>query len=245
MTLDEAIDMFAFGVASARSQFHPQKVFREHGLWVLRDDPPKKRDPRMTEIFAHGFSPEEAIERVQQINPGRHFLCVIYPPEENLQTLRKAYRALGYRALRTEWLFTRNLEDPIPEFTCDIPIRLMTSAEEFDAIPWDAPQRMRFYPRHYVLGDDQQTSGWVHSIERGDRAWVHHLYVREAQRNKGCGKALMSRLLKDDRECGIKESVLVASTDGARIYPQLGYVLRAEIQVLAPIKPKPEPAQTA
>jgi GNAT superfamily N-acetyltransferase len=245
LPLEEAIDMFAFGVADGKNQFHPHRVFKEHGLWVLRDDPPRMRDPRLSEILANGLSPEETVARVQKIDPGHHALCVHYPTDQSTKEVRKAYRALGYRAMRTEWLFTRDLENPIPHFTCNIPITQMPDAETLAQIPWDAPQRLRFRPRHYILGDETQTCGWVHSIERGDRAWVADLHVREAHRSKGYGKALMARLLHDDRERGLRHSVLVASVDGARIYPTLGYVLRAEIQVLFPMKVKPEPLSTA
>jgi hypothetical protein len=44
----------------------------------------------------------------------------------------------------------------------------------------------------------------------------------------------MSALLQDDREHGVEESVLVASSDGARLYPHLGYEKLGVLQVFCP-----------
>jgi GNAT superfamily N-acetyltransferase len=82
--------------------------------------------------------------------------------------------------------------------------------------------------------DDTGDYGWVSSIPVGDKAWVSDLYVHEAFRGMGYGRALMSALLREDKEHRVRESVLLASVAGARLYPHLGYQRIGTLQIFCP-----------
>jgi hypothetical protein len=46
----------------------------------------------------------------------------------------------------------------------------------------------------------------------------------------------MSALLADDRAHGVESSVLLASSDGARLYPHLGYRRLGVLQIFCPVR---------
>jgi predicted GNAT family acetyltransferase len=53
--------------------------------------------------------------------------------------------------------------------------------------------------------------------------WVSNMHTHPEHRRQGLAKALMTRMLLDDRLAGATRSVLLASHAGALLYPALGY----------------------
>jgi predicted acetyltransferase len=60
------------------------------------------------------------------------------------------------------------------------------------------------------------------------------MYVNASHRRRGIGRALLSRMLRDDRARGSKCSVLTASRTGALLYPHVGYERIGTLYMFAP-----------
>lgn len=234
MTLDAAIEVFVRGFSHGRNLTSPHLVERIDGLWVMHD-PPERKNPRKTEIVTCGLAPSDALARIQGLAIGWHFLCDVHPPDADYEAIRQAYKDGGYRAVSTEGLFVHSLRE-IPEFNSDPKVRLVRSGEELSEVRQRASQRRKYNAdrRLYGIWDDKEDLGWVESVPVGENAWVAGLHVFADKRGRGYGRALMSRLLLDDQKLGIKASVLLASSDGARLYPHLGYEKTGILQMFCP-----------
>ena len=88
--------------------------------------------------------------------------------------------------------------------------------------------------------DGEHIVGRVRSVDAVGATWCADLYVRPSHRRRGVGRALMSKMLRDDQARGSKCSVLTASHTGALLYPHLGY---ERIGTLFMFVPKREAAQ--
>jgi predicted acetyltransferase len=49
------------------------------------------------------------------------------------------------------------------------------------------------------------------------------MYVKERFRRRGIARAMLSRMLRDDRAAGAIAAVLLSSHTGAMLYPVVGY----------------------
>jgi GNAT superfamily N-acetyltransferase len=235
MTLEQAIEVSVHGFAAGKSLFYPYAVNRIGRLYHLADFPPR-RNARKQEIFAVDLAPSEVVESLRQAGIGWHFLCDAASTGADLKQRKADYKALGYRAMATEWIFFHDLRD-IPEFDCEPPVRRVRTAEEWGTIPQDTNQKRKLIEafRQYSIWDEHGAYGWAESRPHGPYAYTADLHVRESQRGKGFGRALMSRLLRDDRDLGLEANALVASTAGARLYPHLGYQLLGTLQMFCPV----------
>jgi GNAT superfamily N-acetyltransferase len=245
--IEDAIEVFVRGFCFMRSFTHPYFAERMDGLWVLRDgptEPGKTRwDPRKIEVITHGLPAREVARRIERARLGWHFVFEVHERDEDFKKIRAAFKEQGYRALGTEWLFAMRL-DEAPRLESDPPVRRVTTPEEAERIRIARRGRKAIRDRDveaanpeqrlYAVIDDKGVYGWVSSVSFGRRAWVADLFVFEKHRGKGFGGALMSALLQDDKEHGVEESVLVASSDGARLYPHLGYEMLGTLQVFCP-----------
>lgn len=236
ISIPDAIEVFVYGFCHAKSQTYPYVSSRVGDLWVMRDTPGRKSE-RKVEVISHGVSPENVVHTIQESGIGWHFLCDIHDETEDFQDKRDLYKSLGYRAMGTEWLFAHDMGD-IPVFNSDPPVRQITDQEALKQINQVAsqPQKLRAGTRKFSVWDDNRDFGWVTSIPFQDSAWVSDLYVHKELRGQGYGKALMSKLLQVDRDHGVKQSVLLSSSDGARVYPHLGYQQIGVLQMFCPIK---------
>ena len=205
-----------------------------NGLWVMQDTPARK-NARKIEIVSHGMDPEKVVENISKIGVGWHFLCDIHYPDDGFDAIRTRYKALRYKALSTEWLFVHDLQN-IPTIESVPPVRLVDDQATMDSIKMRGSQRRKLRPeaRHYTIWDDNQDYGWVYSVPVGKNNWVADLRVHESERGKGYGRALMSKLLRDDQALGVQNSVLLASSSGARLYPHLGYQQIGVLQMFCP-----------
>ena len=236
ISIPDAIEVFVHGFSHGRSQTYPYVPTKIGNLWVMRDDPPRTKE-RKIEIITHGQSPGKAVEAIRNAEIGWHFLCEIHDPSLDFQKIRDEYKELGYRALGTEWLFAHDLKD-IPIFESDPPVRQILDQEMLTSINQRPKQHRKIRPdtRLFSIWDDDRDYGWVTSVPYQNMAWVADLYVYESDRGNGYGRALMSKLLQTDRELGVKQSVLLASSDGARLYPHMGYQQIGILQMFCPTK---------
>ena len=88
--------------------------------------------------------------------------------------------------------------------------------------------------RLYAAFDGRLPVGWVTSVPVGRDNWVSNLYVDPDYRGQRIGRALMSKMLRDDHKYGVRASVLLASQAGARLYPHVGYRRTGTLLVFAP-----------
>lgn len=236
MTLDRAIEVSVHGFAAGKSVFYPYTVRDVSGLYHLADAPPRK-GARKQEVFAVDRRPEEVCDLIQAAGIEWHFLCDVAPAGADLQARKAAYKALGYRALATEWVFGHDLRD-IPTLKSDPPVRLVRTAEEWASLPHETRQRQRWTEafRQYAIWDADRAYGWAQSRQHEQYAYTSDLHVPEAHRRRGFGRALMSQLLRDDRERGLEGNALIASSAGARLYPHLGFELLGALQILCPAR---------
>jgi predicted GNAT family acetyltransferase len=93
----------------------------------------------------------------------------------------------------------------------------------------DAPLR-----QYAALDGDGAIVGWAKSIVVGDATWVQGMYVRPEFRRQGIARAMLSRLLRDDRAHGSRASFLLASHTGAKLYPVVGYEQIGELLLFIP-----------
>ena len=72
--------------------------------------------------------------------------------------------------------------------------------------------------RQYVAMNDQTPIGSVGSVRASDCACCSNIYVAPAFRPRGIARALMTRMLQEDRATGARASVLLASHSEANLY---------------------------
>ncbi len=239
MTVGAAVEVFVTAFCQLKSRTHPYVPEKVDGLWIMRDGPGRKV-PRKIEIASVDLPPEETARRIKKQGIGWHFLCEIHPLEADYEGIRLKYKSLGYRAVSTEWLFIHHLKN-IPEYESLPPVRQLLTPEAVNAVPQRARHKRKLLDgtRKYAIWDEETDYGWVTSVPVGKAAWAAALYVHADARGRGFGRALMSRLLLDDKASGTETSVLLASSDGARLYPYLGYEKIAILQMFCPASREP------
>ena len=242
-TIQRAIEVFVRGFAFTRSFTHPYLVEQVGPLWVMRDGPRKRGNDRTEEWIGYQVAPQ-AIDQVARTHTrGRFCLCVLFHRDESQASARADFKALGYRLATTEPLMIHSLTT-IPTvdapaliervMTIEVAERLAKAAGKRQILPeqlaTDAPLRQ------YAAMSDNELVGWVRSIVIGDATWCADMYVEPAFRRRGIARALLSRMLHDDRDHGATLAVLLASHVGAKLYPVVGYQQIGELLLYTPKK---------
>jgi GNAT superfamily N-acetyltransferase len=119
--------------------------------------------------------------------------------------------------------------------TRDVADRLAKAARKRQVLPehLEADPRDSLL-RAYVALLDGDIVGWVRSIAAGDAAWCSDMNVKEPYRRRGIARAMLSRMLRDDRAAGARRAVLLASHAGAKLYPLVGYEQIATLLLFTP-----------
>ena len=249
---ERAIEVFARGFSFARSFTHPYVAERcsPNGagsaagtLWVLRDADRRTGTYRKEEWVSHGLVPEH-VHAAAESSPwrerartcrstgarGGYSVCAIHAADEPDRPLRDGFRVLGYRLGGTEPFMIHRLRR-IPRVTAPAVIRRVRTAALADRLAKAARSR-QILPEHlgedspqrqYVAMAGDAIVGWVGSIAVGDAAWCQNMYVAPSYRRRGIARAMLCRLLRDDRAAGTVLAVLLASHTGARLYASVGY----------------------
>lgn len=220
MDIPAATEVFVRAFSETRSRTYPYPAILTDGLWVMRDAPGRKRDSRKIEVVTYGKPPAEVREIVHRLDLGWHFVCDIHPPETDLEAVKAEFKRMGYRSVAHEGFFVHDLAQ-VPVFESAPPVRRVESED----VPDLGRRLKKRKPGDLVYGiwDKERALGWVESIPVESSAWVSDLRVRQSERGRGYGRALMSALLQGDKLRGIRHSVLLASKAGGRLYPHLGY----------------------
>ena len=243
MTLEAAIDVFVAGFCFTRSYTYPYVSEKIFPVWVMHDDPvrgPEKQ--RNTEWVACGISPSEMDRIVGKHDFGRYALCYMRELDQPDGPVRREFREMGYRLGHTEPFFVHRLSKlPRPETNCTI--ERVSNQELADKLAKAAGRKQILSHlisdanspiRQYVAIMGNELIAWVRSITVGDSTWCSNLYVAPAFRRRGVAKALMAKMLGEDKAHGFKASVLLASHTGAKLYPQLGYEQIGELFIYTP-----------
>jgi len=263
--IEHAIEVFVRGFSACRSVTHPYECFRVGKLWVTRDAPRKNpKNYRKEEWIAYGIEPRDVDKAARKNANGalpvlpvppanrRFFVCALSALNESPDELKTAYKALGYRLLRTEPLFVHDLKK-IPRVvpgtagqassaTQNVKIEQIKTPEMAEC--YGKASRTRPIPvehltkeatfRQYIALDGDKIVGAVRSVDACDSTWCHNTYVWPSHRRRGIGSALLARMLRDDRAHGAKQSVLLSSHTGALVYPRVGYEEIGMLYIFAP-----------
>lgn len=244
--IGHALEVFVQGFSSEKSRTHPYEHFRAGKLWVMRDEHRKNaKEYRKEEWIAYRVPPREADQAARHGTRGRFFICALEDRDQSDSELRSQYKALGYRLLATEGLFVHRLERIARLVAGTVTVERMMTREMADRfgkatrtrpVAADQLQEVDAPFRQYLALDGDELVGWVRSVSACDSTWCSNLYVRPTHRRRGIGKALMIRMLRDDRARGASRSVLLASHAGALLYPHLGYEQLGQLLIFAPRK---------
>lgn len=233
LTVAEAVEVFVLAFAKVKSR-HGEYVARRHeALWIMEDGPGRRRPHRKSEVVALELPPEEAVGSLGRSGVRWHFLVDVRRHDQS--DVAAEYKRLGYRKLSTERMFLHDLA-AVPDYASDPPARRLDSEQVLASIPQRASQPRRIFEGDdlYCVWDDQTDHGWVERIKVGDCSYPSSLYVHAESRGRGFGRALVSKVLQDDVAEGVRASVVIASADGARLYPHLGYQEAAVLQIFCP-----------
>jgi GNAT superfamily N-acetyltransferase len=243
--IERAIEVFVEGFCVGKSQTHPYEHQRIGRLWVMRDAPRRNpRNYRKEEWVSYGIEPREVDRVARQNTRGRFFVCAFYDVDESDESLRAEYKSLGYRLLAAEGLFVHRL-NRIPRFAAPVKIcqvKTKQLVEQFGKATRSRPIALEHLSenapfRQYVAIEDGQLVGWVRSVYAKTSTWCSNMYVLDSHRRRGIGKAMLAKMLRDDRKLGVHSSVLLASRAGALLYPHVGYEQIGTLLLFAPKKP--------
>lgn len=244
-SLGELADCFCHGFCYTRSFTHPYEFVRVGPLRVMRDRPRTTGDDRNSEIIAVGADPDEVCATLRGLKPKRFYLCALDSVGADFEAVKAAYKRRHFRMLRKEPMFVcdctslpRGCETGSVIRVIDIETADKVRAaagrpqiQSHDLHDGDATLRL------YAAMVDSQPVGWVKSIRTGPSyAWVSNLHVLQSHRRRGIGEALMRKMLEEDQRYGVQWSVLLASSDGAKLYPRVGYREVGILQMFSPIK---------
>jgi predicted N-acetyltransferase YhbS len=90
--------------------------------------------------------------------------------------------------------------------------------------------------RAYVARVAGEIVGFVRSIDTPGGTWCSNMHVLEPHRRRGIGRAMLCRMLRDDRAAGAELAVFTASHTGALLYPHVGYEQIATLYFYTPRK---------
>jgi GNAT superfamily N-acetyltransferase len=229
---ERALPVFAHGFTFTRSFTHPYLVKTLTEQVCLLHDAPRARGPsRTAEYIAHAIPVAELTELARENAPGHYRICYLLANDEPDAALRAAFKEQKHRLMGTEAFMIHRLQNLAPA-TAPYPVQRVTTEAEADRLAKAArsrqilPEHLTADPapmRQYVALDEDRPVGWVGSVVVGDCTWCTNMFVKPEYRRQGIARALLHRMLADDRNAGAAANILLASHAGARLYPTVGY----------------------
>ncbi|MDE2126661.1 MAG: GNAT family N-acetyltransferase [Armatimonadetes bacterium] len=241
MDLEPALEVAARGFAELRSVTHPYLVDRVRGVLRLHDAP-RKGYMRCEEYFATCKTALELDGIAREYSEAHYRLCLAHGPEESDAGIRSDFRNLKYRLRGTEAVFAHGLtriepaEGPLPILRVTTP-ELEAAQRKAAGSRMMRPEYITDGPapvRMWAAFDGDMPVGWVLSVEAAGAASCLSMFVQEAYRRRGIARALLGRMLAFDRDAGAVANVLLASREGAKLYPTVGYRHLGDLMVYTP-----------
>lgn len=243
ISLDLATEIFVRGFSFTRSFTYPCIADRlQDGVWVVRDAERKRGEYRTEEYAGHGVDAATLDAVARRHTRGHYRICPIRSMDESDAAWRADFKAMGYRLNTTEALMVHSL-DHIDDVVSPVPIQRVTTPEPAEALA-KAARRRQILPEHlalepppmrqYMALDGDQPVGWVGSVHVGDCGWCTNMFVAPPYRRRGIARALVCRMLQDERAAGLAANVLLASHAGSKLYPTVGYRQIGELLVYTP-----------
>ena len=238
-----AIEVFVRGFAFGRSFTHPFEVRKNGTVWVARDTPRRNpRDYRVEEWIVSDIPPRDIDRMARRGARSRFFVCVMLREGQHDAPIRADFRSLNYRLMRIEPFMIHRLSR-IPRFTCPFRIERVRTEAQANRLAKAARTRQVLREhladrasvlRQYVALDGDEPIGWLRSIAVAKSGWCSNVFVKPGYRRRGICRAMLARMLSDDRAAGLKRSVLLASQAGAQLYPVVGYEPIGRLLIYAP-----------
>lgn len=241
--MEEAIEVFVRGFSFTRSFTFPYLAEQfEEGVWGLRDATRERGDYRTEEYVGYGVTPQALDAIARQHTRGHYRICAMRAAGESDTELRSGFKALGYRLVATEEFMVHNLER-IESMDEPVPVVRVTTLEAAEVLA-KAARRRQILPeylnkesapmRQYAAMEQDKFVGWVGSIAAAGCAWCTNMFVLPEYRRRGIARALMTRMLQDDRVAGANANILLASHTGSKLYPTVGYQHIGELLMFVP-----------
>lgn len=190
--IEAAIEVFVQGFSADRSRTFPYVASRVGPLWLMRDAERKNpRDYRGEEWVVHDVAAQEADAIVRQHARPGFAISVMIAHEDPDGPIRTAYKALGYRLLRTEGFFVHRLRR-IPSPPAVASIERVQTAERAaqlgkiirrQPIPDDLLGDSAPF-RQYVAVDGADIVGRVRSLHAVGATWCSSMYVEPSHRRR-------------------------------------------------------------
>ena len=245
ISIERAIEVFVHGFSFTRSFTHPYVPERVGPLWAVRDGPRKSGNYRREEWVAYGVAPAEIDGIARQHARGSFAVCAFHPAGEDDGSLRERFNSLGYRLGTTEPVMAHDLAR-IPRCASSATIERVKTPEMGERVAKYARSR-QLLPEHladldraplrqYVALIDGEIVGRVGSIVTRAGTWCSNMHVVPPFRRRGIARAMLCRMLRDDRASGAHVAVLTASHTGAKLYPVVGYRQIATLYLFTPRK---------
>ena len=247
LTLAQATQVFVDGFCFTRSFTHPFLSERlDTTLWRLYDAPRRRPSDtyRGEEYVAWELPPAEVDRQARALARDKFTICYLLPHGTDDTAMRAAFKSLGYRLGSTEPFLAHDLTD-IPTVSERFPVRRVLTTEQAEALAKTAgrrqilPEFLTQNPppmRQYIALDEAvpQTVGWVSSVAAAGCGWCNSMFVLTAYRRQGIARALLARMLTDDKAAGAAANVLLASHAGAQLYPTVGYTQIGTLYLYTP-----------
>ncbi len=238
-----AIHVFVHGYCFSRSFTHPYLAEQVVPLWVMRDAPRRSGSYRSEEWVGYDLAADEIDRLVRKHARGAFRISAICGVGDSQDPLRAGFKALGYRLGGTESLMIHRLAQ-IPLFEAGVTIERVQTAGQaatFAQTTRTRPLSPEYFLatsplRQYMAIAGDEGIGWVRSIAVENAAWCADMFVKPAFRRRGIARAMLSRMLSDDRAGGAQASVLLAGHTGAMLYPVVGYEQIGTLLVFTPKK---------
>jgi ribosomal protein S18 acetylase RimI-like enzyme len=192
------------------------------------------------EYFAVDQDPDRVVQAIRQAEGGAaHWLTVFTDFPEETQA---AYLGRGYDTDQAQFLMGRRLEG-IQLSRSSIPIHRAARLGEIEAINQARGFRV-IYPGFltdrrvevYYAGSPDNPAAWGSALLVGDDTiYLANMYTVPAFRRQGFGSALLSTILVDAAEGGVKRCILVSSNSGHRLYQKHGFADLWNVEVFTSI----------
>jgi GNAT superfamily N-acetyltransferase len=242
LRVQRAIVAFVRSAVFVRSFTHPRIGQRVGRLWRLCDAERKTGHYRNEEWVAYRVTAAEVDRTARRTSRGRYAVSALVEAGEDDAEVRKEFKALNYRLRTTEAMMAHSLES-IPEASCSAKIQRVTTPELADRLAQAARTR-QILPddlhsdrrmRQYVAILNGNLVGWVLSLVAGnDVTACSSMFVEPKFRRQGIARAMLCRMLRDDRAKGATMAMLLASHTGAKLYSRVGYEQIGNLLVFMP-----------